>query len=77
MFSSECSLLRLAQSKKCEFTTVNDHFEGKNNADSGPYRQILVYSKIDRTTLINKFYLYFPIGRVFRIGINIAHIIYD
>ena len=42
MFSSESLLSRLAQPEKCEFTTVNDHFEGKHNADSGLYGQTLI-----------------------------------
>ncbi len=33
---------RDAQPEKCEFTTVNDHFEGKHNADSGLYGQTLI-----------------------------------
>ena len=45
MFSSESLLSRLAQPEKCEFTTVNDHFEGKHNADSGLYGQTLIKMK--------------------------------
>jgi len=41
VFGSKSLLLRLVQSEKCEFTTVNDHFEGKHNADSGLYGQTL------------------------------------
>ena len=41
MFSSESTISRLAQPEKCEFTVVNDHFEGKHNEDSGLYGQTL------------------------------------
>jgi len=35
VFDSESSGLRLAKPEKCEFTTVNDHFEGKYNENIG------------------------------------------
>jgi len=48
VFSSEISLSRLAQPEKCEFATVNDHFEGKRNADSGLYEQTLTNRKVTK-----------------------------
>ncbi len=42
VFGLESLISRLVQSEKCEFTTVNDHFEGKHNEDSGLYRQTLI-----------------------------------
>ncbi len=42
MFGLESSISRLVQFEKCEFTTVNDHFEGKHNEDSVLYGQILI-----------------------------------
>lgn len=39
MFGSESSRLRLSKPEKCEFTYVNDHFEGKYNENIGLYGQ--------------------------------------
>ncbi len=33
---------KLGQSEKCDFTTVNDHFEDKHNEDSKLYGQTLI-----------------------------------
>ena len=41
MFDAESSISRLVQPEKCQFTFVNDHFEGKRNEDSGLYGQTL------------------------------------
>jgi len=38
-------LRKLVQSEKCEFTTVNDNFEGKHNVDSGLYGQTLIIGR--------------------------------
>jgi hypothetical protein len=53
VFSSESSLSSLpageaglAQLEKCEFTSVNDHFESKRNVDSGLYAQTLIKQKL-------------------------------
>ena len=45
VFDSESLLSRLALPEKCEFTIVNDHFEGKHNADSKLYGQTLTENK--------------------------------
>ena len=49
MFSSESLTSRLAQPEKCEFTNVNDYFEGKHNADSGLSGQTLIKNENDET----------------------------
>lgn len=46
MFDSKSFLSRLVQPEKCEFTTVNDHFEGKHNVDRGLYGQSLIVAKV-------------------------------
>ena len=48
MFGSECMISRLVQPEKCEFTIVNDHFEGKHNEDNVLYGQTInqIYGKI-------------------------------
>jgi hypothetical protein len=43
-FELESSDSRLAQSEKCEFTGVSDHFEDKHNEEVGLYRQTLIKS---------------------------------
>ena len=42
VFGSKSSRLRLAKPEKCEFTDVNDHFEGKHNENIGLYGQTLI-----------------------------------
>ncbi len=49
MSDSECSLSRLAKSKKTEFTGVIEYFFDKRNADSGLYGQTLVKYRISRS----------------------------
>ena len=39
VFGSKSSKLRLAKPEKCEFTTINDHFEGKYNENIRLYGQ--------------------------------------
>ena len=41
MLDKKCSNSRPAKSEKCEFTSVNDHFEGKRNAEFGLFLQAL------------------------------------
>ncbi len=45
MFGSESLRLRLAKPEKCEFTVVNDHFEGKHNEYIGLYGHTLISRK--------------------------------
>ncbi len=42
VFGLESLISGLVKYEKCVFTTVNDHFEGKHNEDSGLYRQTLI-----------------------------------
>lgn len=43
MSGSESLSTRLAKPEKCEFTSVNDHFEGKHNAVIGLYGLTSIY----------------------------------
>ena len=42
VFRSKSSGLRPVKPEKCEFTVVNDHFEGAHNENIGLYGQTLI-----------------------------------
>ncbi len=74
MFDLESLISRLVNSEKCEFTTVNDHFEGKHNEDNELYRQTLSLNHLKTSYTIVISFITDILNVIMDIKIHFCHI---